>query len=219
MKRYALIVAAGTGSRMNAGLPKQFLILSGKPVLFYSLQAFYNPETEIILVLSSEEIPRWEQLCKTYEITIPHKIVSGGQTRTESVYNGLLLLEDGLVAIHDGARPLVTKELIENCYESALKYGSGVASVHPKDSIRKANEFDNQAVNREDYRIMQTPQTFKVKELKNAFDLYGKQSSSDDATIYEKAGFQVVLVNGNYANLKITTPEDMLLAEAMLNFS
>ena len=218
MKRYALIVAAGTGSRMNAGLPKQFMQLSGRPVLFYSLSSFYNYDQaiEIILVLSENEIERWKGLCSEFNILIPHLIVSGGATRTKSVQNGLRFVNEGLVAIHDGARPLVSAELIDNCFQSALVYGSGVACVQPKDSIRIVEGNSNRALNRDDYRLMQTPQTFQVELIKMAFETSGNEDSTDDATIFERAGHIISLVNGDYKNMKITTQEDLIIAECFL---
>lgn len=220
MKRYAIIVAAGTGSRMNSGLPKQFLPLCGKPVLYYSLQAFYQnaSDTKIILVLAEQEAERWLKLCTEYKIDIPHEIVFGGTTRTESVLNGLnTITEDGIVAIHDGARPLVSNEIIENCFLSAIKNDTGIACVKPKDSIRIVSGEENKAIDRDDLRLIQTPQTFTSTIIKNAFLKNGAESSTDDATIAEKAGYKIHLVEGSYLNFKITTPEDLLLAESLLS--
>lgn len=220
MKRYAIIVAAGTGSRMNSGLPKQFLQLCGKPVLYYSLQAFYQnaSDTTIILVLAEQESERWLKLCTEYKIDIPHDIVFGGATRTESVLNGLnAIKEEGIVAIHDGARPLISNEIIENCFQSAIENGTGIACVKPKDSIRIVSGEENKAIDRDDLRLIQTPQTFTSSIIKNAFLKNGAESSTDDATIAEKAGYKIYLVEGSYLNFKITTPEDLLLAESLLS--
>ena len=220
MKRYAIIVAAGTGSRMNSGLPKQFLQLCGKPVLYYCLQAFYDnsSDTKILVVLAQQEVDRWLSLCSEYKINIPHEIVTGGATRTESVLNGLnSITENGIVAIHDGARPLVSNEIIENCFQSAINNGTGIACVKPKDSIRIVSEDENKAIDRNDLRLIQTPQTFTSAIIKNAFQINGNESSTDDATIAEKAGYKIHLVEGSYLNFKITTPEDLLLAESLLS--
>lgn len=220
MPRYAIIVAAGTGSRMKSGLPKQFLLLAGKPVLYYSLKAFFenDPSTKQIVVLAKKEIPFWKEMCQKHEILIPHQIVIGGNTRTESVRNGLNAIDDeGIVAIHDGARPLVSNEIIENCFISAEKNGSGVACVKAKDSVRLVNENGNTALERDSLRLMQTPQTFPTYLIKKAFDCMGNSVSTDDATVAEKAGFAIHLVEGSYQNLKITTPEDLILATALLN--
>ena len=218
MKRYAVIVAAGSGSRMNAGLPKQFMILSGKPVLFYSLQAFFNhdPSTEIILVLSENDFERWESLCLQYKISIKNRIIKGGESRTDSVRNGLAHVTEGLVAIHDGARPLVSLELIEDSFKCAFNNGSGIPSVLPKDSLRIFKGEINQAVNREDYRIMQTPQSFQTDKIKEAYSDFGNEPNTDDASVFEKAGYLIILSKGDYRNIKITTPEDILIAEALM---
>ena len=220
MKRYAIIVAAGTGSRMNSGLPKQFLQLCGKPILYYSLLAFHQnaSETKIIVVLAEQEVNRWLSLCAEYKIEIPHKIVMGGATRTESVLNGLnTITENGVIAIHDGARPLASNEIIENCFQSAIKNGTGVACVKPKDSIRIVSGEENKAIDRDDLRLIQTPQTFTSEIIKNAFLRNGTESSTDDATIAEKAGYKIYLIEGSYLNFKVTTPEDLLLAESLLS--
>ncbi len=219
MNRYAIIVAAGNGSRMQSGLPKQFLLLQGKPVLYYSLLAFHthHSATKLIVVLSKEEQTRWQKLCLDYSIRIPHRIVFGGATRTESVRNGLDVIDsEGLVAIHDGARPLVSHEIIENCFVSAQKFGSGIACVKPKDSIRQVNGSNNQAIDRDSLRLIQTPQTFQISLIKKAFETCPNEISTDDASIAEKAGFKVFLTEGSYLNFKITTPEDLVLAENLI---
>ena len=218
MKRYAVIVAAGTGSRMQSELPKQFMLLAGKPVLYYSLRAFHRGEVpcEIVVVLAASEIERWQTLCKEHAIDLPHTIAMGGATRTDSVRNGLALTKDGLVAIHDGARPLISQSVIENCFQSAAFHGSGVACVRPKDSIRRVEGTSNFAEDREGFRLMQTPQTFQTKIILDAFAKNMQGSSTDDATVVENAGMPIHLVEGDYKNLKITTPEDLALAEVLL---
>lgn len=204
---------------MESEVPKQFLLLQGKPVLSYSLKAFYefDPQTELIVVLAMTELPRWETLCEEHRIHIPHQTVIGGATRTESVKRGLALVkEEGLVAIHDGARPLVEKGIIERTYAAAESYGSGIACVKPKDSIRQITDKGNAALDREQLRQIQTPQTFRVSLIKSAFEQFGEEASSDDATVLEKAGHTVHLVEGAYTNFKITTPEDLELASSLL---
>jgi 2-C-methyl-D-erythritol 4-phosphate cytidylyltransferase len=220
MQRYAIIVAAGTGSRMNSGLPKQFLLLAGKPVLYYSLKAFFENDTSTIqvVVLAKQEVTFWKEMCQKHKIQIPHQIVIGGNTRNESVRNGLNFLSgEGIVAIHDGARPFVNNEIIENCFLSAEKNGSGVACVKVKDSVRLVKESGNSALERDSLRLMQTPQTFQLSLIKKAFERLGDSNSTDDATVAEKAGHEIHLVEGSYQNLKITTPEDLILASALLN--
>ena len=212
-------MAAGSGSRMGGDVPKQFLLLKGKPVLQYSIEAFYqnDPETNLILVLAKEEITRWKSLREKHKLAVPHTIAIGGITRTESVKHGLsLVTSDGLVAIHDGARPLISQNIIEKCFESAEKFGSGVACIKPKDSIRQVVEKENFALDREHLRLVQTPQTFLTSLVKSAFATHGNEPSFDDATIVEMAGHPINLVEGSYHNLKITTPEDLAFAEALL---
>lgn len=204
---------------MESEVPKQFLLLQGKPLLFYSLHAFYkyDPQTELIVVLAMTELPRWKRLCEEYHIHIPHQTVTGGATRTESVKQGLALVkEEGLVAIHDGARPLVDSAIIERCFTSAALHGSGIAAVKPKDSIRQVNGDASTALDREQLRLIQTPQTFQVSLIKSAFAQFGEEASSDDATVLEKAGHFVHLVEGAYTNFKVTTPEDLELAHSLM---
>lgn len=212
-------MAAGSGTRMESEVPKQFLLLQGKPILSYSLQAFYDfdPQIELIVVLAITEMPRWERLCEEYHIHIPHQMVIGGATRTESVKRGLALVkEEGWVAIHDGARPLLEQSIIQRTYAAADLYGSGIACVKPKDSIRQVNNHENAALDREQLRLIQTPQTFRVSLIKSAFERFGEEASSDDATVLEKAGHTVHLVEGAYTNIKVTTPEDLELASSLL---
>lgn len=204
---------------MESEVPKQFLLLQGKPILYYSLQAFYDfdPQTELIVVLAMTELPRWERLCEEYHIHIPHQMVIGGATRTESVRRGLALVkEEGWVAIHDGARPMLDQGIIHRTYASAELYGSGIACVKPKDSMRQMTSNGNAALDREQLRQIQTPQTFRVSLIKTAFEQFGEESSSDDATVLEKAGHPIHLVEGAYTNLKVTTPEDLELASSLM---
>jgi 2-C-methyl-D-erythritol 4-phosphate cytidylyltransferase len=219
VERFAVIVAGGTGSRMGGEVPKQFLLLRGKPILAYSLEAFHQHDssTRIIVVLAKEELARWKSLCKAHQITVPHEIAFGGIARTDSVCNGLNRIpQEGLVAIHDGARPFVSVEMIEACFQFAETHGAAVVCIKPKDSVRQVVENENFALDRDHLRLVQTPQTFRVSLIKNAFRDFGHQPSSDDASIAELAGIQIGLVEGSYKNIKITTPEDLILAEALL---
>ena len=205
---------------MNSQTPKQFLLLSGKPVLMLTINRFASnwDEVKIILVLPPAEIATWENLIEEYSFQIPHRVVHGGETRVESVRNGLKVVPaDSVVAIHDGVRPLVSDELINQCYIAALEHGSGVAAVNSKDSIRKIADKNNFNVARSDYRLMQTPQTFKTELIKEAFENYSGETATDDATIAEKNGHNVYLVEGEYTNIKITTPEDLVIAQALLD--
>lgn len=220
MDKYAVIVAGGSGSRMKSDIPKQFLLLGGKPVLMHTIRQFASADkdTRIILVLPSNEIAAWEGLIEDHSFQIPHHVVAGGATRVDSVRNGLATVpSETLVAIHDGVRPLASHKLINRCFESAEKFGSGVAAVNSKDSIRRVENSNNFNVSRSEYRLMQTPQTFQTDLIKAAFENYSGDTATDDATIAEKNGHDVQLVEGEYTNLKITTPEDLVIAQALLN--
>jgi 2-C-methyl-D-erythritol 4-phosphate cytidylyltransferase len=219
MDKYAVIVAGGSGSRMKSDIPKQFLLLAGKPVLMHTIKQFalVDRNIKIVLVLPSEEIAAWESLIEDHSFQIPHSVVAGGATRVESVRNGLDQVPSGsLVAIHDGVRPLVSTKLINISFAQALENGSGVAAVNSKDSIRKIDADTSYNVSRSEYRLMQTPQTFKSDLVKEAFLNYSGDMATDDATIVEKSGHNIVLVEGEYSNLKITTPEDLVIAQALL---
>lgn len=217
MKRYALVVAGGTGTRMGTPVAKQFLHLAGRPVLMHTLIRFATCD-EVILVLPATQIEYWEELCRAHHFEQPHTIIAGGSERFYSVLNGLAALPDtGLVAIHDGVRPCVTPEVINVAYETAAKFGNAIAAVKSKDSIRKV-EADGYsvAVNRSEYFLVQTPQTFSLELLKKAYCQPYKSTFTDDASVVESAGHQIYLIEGDYKNIKITTPEDLPLAELFL---
>jgi 2-C-methyl-D-erythritol 4-phosphate cytidylyltransferase len=221
MKKYVIIVAGGSGARMKSSVPKQFLLLNGLPVLMYTLKAFYayDKAIEIILSLPPAEIERWAVLCKSHDFSIAHTIVSGGATRFHSVLNGLNAIEGdgGIVAIHDGVRPLVSSRVIREAYSVAEEKDSAVASVPLKDSIRKVfSDTNSKHQDRTAYMLVQTPQTFKVAILKRAYSNGYQEQFTDDASVFEAAGGQVTLVGGDYSNIKITTPEDLLIAEALM---
>ncbi len=211
MKRYAVIVAGGKGVRMNTSKPKQFLEIDGQPILVHTIKKFLKlPDIAIILVLPKENMSEWKHIESSHFKTKKINVVVGGETRSDSVRNGLASIEDdGLVAVHDAVRPFVDQSLIEECYVSAERHGSGVAAVKLKDSLRKRKgEEDSEFKDRNDYVLVQTPQTFSVSELKRAYNKI-EGSYSDDATVFEMAGKKVRLVDGDYNNIKITTPEDL----------
>lgn len=221
MKKYAIIVAGGRGMRMGAALPKQYLPIGGKPILMHTLSHFHEHPAaiELILVIPDQDIDFWEQLCREHDFKVPHRLVSGGTTRFQSVKNGLDAIadEDGLVAIHDGVRPFVTEAMISMGYFKALEAGSAVAVVPLKDSLRKLDRTGGSSYqNREEYRLVQTPQTFRLQKIKKAFEAGEKPDFTDDATVYEFQGWQVALITGDLSNIKITTPEDMAYAEWLL---
>jgi 2-C-methyl-D-erythritol 4-phosphate cytidylyltransferase len=220
MNLYALIVAGGTGSRMGANAPKQFLELAGKPVLMRTIERFrsFDVSIKIITVLPEDQLGYWEELQKKYSFSIPNTVVKGGPARFFSVKNGLDKVEDNsLVAIHDGVRPLVSTDTIKRCFDAAEKFGNAVPVISPTDSLRMITEQGNIPVNRQYLRIIQTPQVFDSKLIKKAYLQDYSPDFTDDAMLLEKTGETIHLVEGNRENLKITNPGDMAVAEALFN--
>lgn len=221
MNKYAVIVAGGSGTRMGAPMPKQYLPIGGVPVLMHTLRKFARAVSNIklILVIPANDFELWTELCEQHQFQIPHQVVAGGKSRFQSVKNGLNMIPDheGLVAIHDGVRPFVEAEVIQSSYEVAAKSGSAIAVVALKDSIRKLQD-DGKSVfqERQYFRLVQTPQTFQVSKIKKAFEVTELHTFTDDATVYEHQGWQVELIAGNLENIKITTPEDLEYAEFLL---
>ncbi len=213
MKEYAIIVAGGVGSRMGAEIPKQFLLIDGVPIIIQTIRKFisYNQEIEIILVLPADHLEKWDELKNEFFPQRSIEVTQGGASRSASVVSGLSLIgDDGLVAIHDAVRPFVSEKIIAQSFQSASSNGSGVAAVAMKDSIRELTSNDSsKARNREDFVLVQTPQTFLASQLKEAYHKAAGNVFTDDATVFENAGFQVHLVGGCYTNIKITTPEDL----------
>jgi len=220
MNKYALVVAGGRGSRMGAEIPKQFLLLKGLPVLMHTLKAFRSiDDIHLILVLPEDQIMYWNQLCTKYDFSLPHQIVAGGETRFQSVKNGLQSISDSeaLVAIHDGVRPLVSIDIIKESYKLAQQMGNALTIIPLKDSIRMQTDKGSVSVNRSDYFLVQTPQTFRLSEIKTAYENAPELNTfTDDASVIEAIGAEIHLVQGDYKNIKITTPEDLLFAEALL---
>ncbi len=221
-KKIAVIVAGGSGTRMQSAVPKQFILLSGKPVLMHTIQRFYEFDKliEIILVLPAAEISTWKNLCTEHRFTIPFKIVEGGQTRFQSVRNGLSAAvlkaeEQALVAIHDGVRPFVSDELLNRSFEDAALHGNSIVCVAVKDSVRIVEGDASVHVDRSLYRLIQTPQTFQHHLIHQAYETE-LPSFTDDASVAEFHGMHIHLTEGDYKNIKITTPEDLLIAEAFL---
>ena len=217
--QYAVIVAGGKGIRMNSDIPKQFLPVSEKPVLMRSIDAFhhFNPNIRIILIIPENSMEYWSDLCKEYNFDTPHQVFPGGKDRTSSVRNGLDQISGpGWVAIHDGVRPFVSRKIIHDSFFYAEKYGNAVAAVKTKDSLRVMEGEVSKAVNRELYRVIQTPQTFEVDLIKRAYEIVNPEGFSDDASVLEKYGERIFLFEGSFDNIKITTPEDLELAELIL---
>jgi len=219
MKKFVIIVAGGSGRRMGSEIPKQFLELCGKPILVHTIQVFYDfdPECELILVLPEAQQEYWKELCLKHSFTLPHRIVSGGENRFNSVQNGLKLIdEEGIVFIHDGVRPLVSRQTIEKCYRMAQKNGNAIPVLPMNESLRKSEGKDSISVDRTLYFSVQTPQTFLVSQIQTAYQQSFDTSFTDDASVAEKAGFPVFMVEGNRENIKITNPTDLIVAEAFL---
>lgn len=220
LKEYALIVAGGKGTRMKTKLPKQFLELNGLPVLMHTINAFYryNENTEVILVLPEDDFQLWEELCTKHHYRKNIKLQKGGDSRFQSVRNGLSLIEgEGLVAIHDGVRPLVSEDIIGASYRLAAVHDSAVAAVRLKESIRMTDQDNTKAMDRSRFRLIQTPQTFKTKLIKAAYEGKEDISLTDDASVAERAGHIISLFEGSYENIKITTPEDLVVAKALMD--
>ncbi|UAY50832.1 2-C-methyl-D-erythritol 4-phosphate cytidylyltransferase [Ferruginibacter albus] len=220
MKKYAVIVAGGNGSRMNAAIPKQFLLLKGKPILYYTISAFLNAyaDIEIILVLPTHYFVKGVEIIRSY---FPDKkmlhIITGGENRFTSVQHGLgLIKEESIVFVHDGVRCLLSATLIHRCYETALAAGTAIPVVNSKDSVRIVEEDQNKAIDRNSVKLIQTPQTFKSSILLPAFHVKYKEQFTDEATVVEDFGVKVTLVEGEEQNIKITHPIDLLIAEKML---
>jgi 2-C-methyl-D-erythritol 4-phosphate cytidylyltransferase len=219
MKKFALIVAGGSGTRMKGAIPKQFLELQNRPVLMHTFDAFYNYDREIkfTLVLPENQMEYWKKLCEKHQFQINYKLVAGGETRFHSVKNGLdSIKKDGVVFIHDGVRPLVYAQTIQNCYTTAVEKGNALPVIPVSESVRYADDIGNRAVDRSKYFLVQTPQTFQTGIIKKAYQQDYSDSFTDDASVLEKLGETINLVDGNRENIKITYPEDLIIAKSFL---
>jgi 2-C-methyl-D-erythritol 4-phosphate cytidylyltransferase len=220
MQKYAIIVAGGTGKRFGSQIPKQFLTLKGQPILFHTLRAFfeYDKNIRIVVTLPADYFDLWESLVSEFKINIPHQRVKGGEMRFHSVLNGLSAIDgNGLVAIHDAVRPLVSRITLKRCFETAAHYGNAVPAISPVDSLRRLEAGLSYPINREEYVLVQTPQVFEIAALKKAYQQPFSPEFTDDATVFEKGGHRIILVEGNRENIKITTQNDLLVAEALLS--
>jgi 2-C-methyl-D-erythritol 4-phosphate cytidylyltransferase len=222
MKTYAVIVAGGSGERMGTAVPKQFLLLDGKPLLHYSITAFSEafPGINVILVLPAAHMTRGHELVEKEGYPASISFVAGGTTRFESVKNGLKLVErSSVVFVHDGVRSLVSTSLIRRCYDAAVIYGNAIPAVAATDSVRIAGEDGNHAADRSKVFLIQTPQTFLSDVLLDAFTLEYQPGFTDEATVAEQNGVRINLVEGESSNIKITRPIDMIIAEGILHLS
>ena len=219
MNDYVIIVAGGKGLRMGGEVPKQFLPVGGLPVLMRTMLRFkeYSPELNIILVLPKAQQDYWLSLCRQHQFGLSYQLAEGGKTRFHSVQNGLSLVPDdgqGLVGVHDGVRPFVGTDVIRRCYEEARRTGAAIPVVPVVETLRHLTEG---VKNRDEYRLVQTPQVFSIQLLKAAFRQPYRPAFTDDASMVEAYGHAVTLVDGNRENIKITTPADLYMAEALLS--
>lgn len=227
---YIIIVAGGKGLRMGSDIPKQFLPIGGKPVLMRTLERFreYSAELQIILVLPEAQQAYWRELCKQYNFPLPlegaegcfYQLANGGQTRFHSVQNGLAKVPDdaqGVVGVHDGVRPFPSIEVIKNCYETARTKKAVIPVIPVVETVRQLiSKKNSKTVPRDQYRLVQTPQTFDIQLLKAANRQPYNDGFTDDASVVESYGYEITLVEGNRENIKITTPYDMKIAEVLI---
>lgn len=225
-----IVVAGGKGLRMGGDLPKQFLPIGGRPVLMRTLEAFANalPAAKLILVLPASHLPIWQALCGQYAFSLPHDVVVGGQTRFHSVRNGLEHLlallggsaeqQDGVVVgVHDGVRPFVSAEVIRRCFELAAEGKAVVPVVPVVETLRRVDGETSTTLDRSRYRLVQTPQVFPLPMFAQAYRQAYRDTFTDDASVVEAAGYDIVLTEGNRENIKLTTPFDLAVAESLLS--
>ena len=227
---YVIIVAGGKGLRMGSDIPKQFLPIGGKPVLMRTIERFreYSEDLQIILVLPEAQQDYWKKLCDEYHFEVEYLLANGGETRFHSVQNGLALISDdaeGVVGVHDGVRPFPSVEVIRNCYETARTVKAVIPVIPVVETVRQLfsgqqtstiNYQLSRTVPRDEYRLVQTPQTFDIQLLKAANRQPYNDGFTDDASVVESYGHQITLVEGNRENIKITTPYDIIVAEAII---
>ena len=220
MKTIVIIVAGGSGTRFGAQVPKQFLALCGKPILMRTIEAFAG-NVDVIVTLPANQMDAWRDLCHEHDFTVPHRIVPGGETRWHSVKNALDSIgkadDVDVIAVHDGVRPLVSGALINRCLATAREHGSAIPVVMLNDSVRQVAGTISHALDRSSLRAVQTPQVFDARLLLDAYNQPFEPAFTDDASVVERAGHSVTLVEGDPQNLKITRPMDLALAEYLLN--
>ena len=222
---YVIIVAGGKGLRMGADVPKQFLPLGGKPVLMRTMECFYrfDAQLQMVLVLPRDQQTYWRELCRTHNFNLPYLLADGGTTRFESVRNGLALIPNdaqGVVAVHDGVRPMVSAEVVERCFGVAQQAKAVIPVMPVVETLRQVMpDGTSQTVNRDAYRLVQTPQTFDLQLLKRAYQQPYRSDFTDDASVVEALGMPIAMVEGNKENIKITTPFDLEVCERLLVLS
>lgn len=220
MKKFALIMAGGSGTRMKTEIPKQFIEIAGLPVIMHTILRFeqFDPEIQIILVLPENQIDLWAQLCKKYKFNNLYQLAKGGETRFHSVKNGLRMIAgEGIVFIHDAVRPLVSVQTLRNCLETAIGKGNALPVIPVIDSVRISEMNSSFPADRSKIFLVQTPQTFQTSQIISAYKNVTHSGFTDDATVLESTGVEINLVEGNRENIKITTPADLIIAEAFLS--
>ncbi len=219
MKKYVIIVAGGSGKRMGTTLPKQFLCIGEKPILMHTINRFhtFDSEISIIVVLPEEEISTWKDLCQKHHFSINHTIVKGGKERFDSVKNGLQKIEEkSIVAIHDGVRPFVSNETLKRCFSAAERGENIVPVISPVESVRIKTNDETKADDRTKYLLVQTPQIFSSEKLFKAYNQPYNSNFTDDASVVESIGEKISIAEGNRENIKITTPFDLIVGEALV---
>lgn len=223
MKKYLIVVAGGKGLRMGGDLPKQFQLLGDKPVLMVTLERLHaiDPTMQLILVLPADHFEMWMELCRKYEFSVPLLLAQGGATRFHSVQNGLAQVDDieeALVGVHDGVRPFVSSKVVDDSFREAWIHGAAIPMIEVQDSLRHivGGNGVTEVVPRDRYRLVQTPQVFKLSILRNAYQQRFVESFTDDASVVEASGVQVVSVEGNRENIKLTTPFDFMVAKTIM---
>lgn len=223
MKKYLIVVAGGKGLRMGGELPKQFQLLGDKPVLMVTLERLHaiDPTMQLILVLPADHFEMWMELCRKYEFSVPLLLAQGGATRFHSVQNGLAQVDDieeALVGVHDGVRPFVSSKVVDDCFREAWIHGAAIPMIEVQDSLRHivGGNGVTEVVPRDRYRLVQTPQVFKLSILRSAYEQRFVESFTDDASVVEASGVQVVSVEGNRENFKLTTPFDFMVAKTIM---
>lgn len=220
-RRSVVVVAGGKGLRMGGEIPKQFIPVGGRPVLIRTLENFYawDSSAQLILVLPESQIDYWNALCEEYSLKVPHEIAKGGATRFESVCNGLKMVSANTksVAVHDGVRPFVSHDVISRCFDAIDTVEAVVPVVAPVESLRRVvGNGESRSENRDDYRLVQTPQVFRIETLFRAYEQPFNPSFTDDASVVESIGCKITIVEGNRENIKLTTPFDLMIAESLL---
>lgn len=203
---------------MGGTIPKQFMEVAGKPLLFHTMERFrlFNPEAQILLTLPESWLDYWEELINTYQFEVSHEVITGGEERFHSIQNALQFCQGDFVFVHDGVRPLVSEETLNRCVAALENHDAVIPVVEVKESLRRMEGTGSKAVNRAEYRIVQTPQCFEKTVLKQAYQQKYHAGITDDASLVEQSGVQVFCVEGNPENIKITTPVDLILAETLL---